>query len=99
MSLYQTSNNIMIFIICFGLFAMGLYILLTLIKNEKRRNNWLPNMKVGDDVNFSTLNNNVNAVITDLSPTSDEDIIEVKVLVSKKSLYPGKSREISNTIL
>jgi len=99
MSLYQTSNNIMIFIICFGLFAMGLYILLTLIKNEKRRNNWLPNMKVGDDVNFSTLNNNVNAVITDLSPTNDEDIIEVKVLVSKKSLYPGKSREISNTIL
>jgi hypothetical protein len=89
----------MIFIICFGLFAMGLYILLTLIKNEKRRNNWLPNMKVGDDVNFSTLNNNVNAVITDLSPTNDEDIIEVKVLVSKKSLYPGKSREISNTIL
>jgi hypothetical protein len=89
----------MIFIICFGLLAMGLYILLTLIKNEKRRNNWFPNMKLGDDVNFSTLNNNVNAVITDLNPTNDEDIVEVKVLVSKKSLYPGKATEISNTIL
>ena len=99
MSLYQTSTNIMIFFVCFGLFSMAFYVVFMLIKNEIKKKKWLPTMKVGDEVNFSTINNNVNAVITDLNPTSDEDIVEVKVLVSKKSLYPGSVREVDNSIL
>ena len=78
---------------------MFVYIGFMLVKNEMAKSKWLPTMKVGDDVNFSTISNNVNAVITDLSPTDDEDIVEVKVLVDKKSLYPGKTRDTNSTIL
>lgn len=89
----------MIYFICLGLFSMGVYIAFTLIKNELAKRKWSPNMKVGDEVNFTTLNNNVNAVITNLNPTNDEDIVEVRVLVNRKSLYPGSLRDIDNTIL
>ena len=91
--------NFMILFITVSLFSMFAYIGFMIIKNEMNKNKWSPTMKVGDDVNFSTLNNNVNAIITDLNPTDDENIVEVKVLVDKKSLYPGKSREINSTIL
>ena len=43
-------------------------------------------MKVGDEVNFSTVNHNVNAIITDLNPTDDEDVVEVKDIDNKRSL-------------
>ncbi len=99
MSLYQISTNIMIFFVCFGLFSMTLYVGFMLVKNEIKKKKWLPTMKVGDEVNFSTVNYNVNAVITDLNPTADEDVVEVKVLVNKRSLYPGKVREVDSTIL
>lgn len=99
MNLYQTSTNIMIFFLCFGFFLMALYIGFMLVKNEIKKKKWLPTMKVGDEVNFSTVNYNVNAVITDLNPTADEDVVEVKVLVNKRSLYPGKVREVDSTIL
>jgi len=89
----------MILFIIIGSLSMFVYIGFMLIKNEMAKSKWLPTMKVGDDVNFSTISNNVNAVITDLSPTDDEDIVEVKVLVDKKSLYPGKTRDINSTIL
>lgn len=89
----------MIYFICLGLFSMGAYIVFNLIKNEKAKKKWLPNMKVGDEVNFTTLNNNVNAVITNLNPTDNENIVEVRILVEKKSLYPGSLRDIDNTIL
>lgn len=91
--------NFMILFIIIGSLLMFVYIGFMLIKNEMAKSKWLPTMKVGDDVNFSTISNNVNAVITDLSPTDDEDIVEVKVLVDKKSLYPGKTRDINSTIL
>jgi hypothetical protein len=91
--------NFMILFIIIGSLSMFVYIGFMLIKNEMAKSKWLPTMKVGDDVNFSTISNNVNAVITDLSPTDDEDIVEVKVLVDKKSLYPGKTRDINSTIL
>jgi len=89
----------MILFIIIGSLSMFVYIGFMLIKNEMAKSKWLPTMKVGDDVNFSTISNNVNAVITDLSPTDDEDIVEVKVLVDKKSLYPGKTRDTNSTIL
>jgi hypothetical protein len=91
--------NFMILFIIIGSLSMFVYIGFMLIKNEMAKSKWLPTMKVGDDVNFSTISNNVNAVITDLSPTDDEDIVEVKVLVDKKSLYPGKTRDTNSTIL
>jgi len=91
--------SFMILFICLGLLFMIGYIASMLIKNEINKSKWAPNMKVGDDVNFSTLNNNVNGVITDLNPTTDSDVVEVKVLVSKKSLYPGKVSDVDNTIL
>ena len=91
--------NFMILFISIGLFSMFAYIGFMLVKNEMAKSKWLPTMKVGDDVNFSTLSNNVNAVVTDLNPTDDENIVEVKVLVDKKSLYPGKARDITNSIL
>ena len=100
MSLYQISTNIMIFFFCFGFFSMALYVIFMLVKNEIKKKKWSPNMKVGDEVNFSTVNHNVNAIITDLNPTTeDEDMVEVKVLVSRKSLYPGKVRDVNSTIL
>jgi len=89
----------MILFIIIGSLSMFVYIGFMLVKNEMAKSKWLPTMKVGDDVNFSTISNNVNAVITDLNPTDDEDIVEVKVLVDKKSLYPGKTRDINSTIL
>lgn len=91
--------NFMILFIIIGSLSMFVYIGFMLIKNEMAKSKWLPTMKVGDDVNFSTISNNVNAVITDLNPTDDEDIVEVKVLVDKKSLYPGKTRDTNSTIL
>jgi hypothetical protein len=91
--------NFMILFIIIGSLSMFVYIGFMLVKNEMAKSKWLPTMKVGDDVNFSTISNNVNAVITDLSPTDDEDIVEVKVLVDKKSLYPGKTRDTNSTIL
>lgn len=91
--------NFMILFIIIGSLSMFVYIGFMLVKNEMAKSKWLPTMKVGDDVNFSTISNNVNAVITDLNPTDDEDIVEVKVLVDKKSLYPGKTRDINSTIL
>ena len=85
--------NFMILFITIGLFLMFAYVGFMLVKNEMSKTKWQPTMKVGDDVNFSTLSNNANGVITNLSPTDDENIVEVKVLVDKKSLYPGKTRD------
>ena len=89
----------MIYFICLSLFSMFAYIAIMLIRNEVAKSKWLPTMKVGDDVNFSTLNNNANGVITNLKPTDDENIVEVRVLVDKKSLYPGKVDDIGSAIL
>jgi hypothetical protein len=76
---------------------MFAYIAIMLIRSEVEKSKWSPTMKVGDDVNFSTLSNNVNAVITNLNPTDDENIVEVTVLVDKKSLYPGRVRDIDGS--
>jgi hypothetical protein len=91
--------GLMIYFICVGLLLMFAYIGFMVIKNEMAKSKWLPTMKVGDEVNFLTISNNVNAVITDLRPTDDENMVEVKVLVDKKSLYPGKAKDIDSTIL
>jgi len=91
--------NFMIYFICFGLLSMLVYIAIMFIKNEMVKSKWSPTMKVGDEVNFTPFNNNVNGVITDLKPTNDVDIVEVKVLVDRKSLYPGNLRNIDNTVL
>lgn len=99
MNFIQISTNIMLFIFYIGLISMVGYISFMLVKNEMAKKKWSPTMKVGDDVNFSTLSNSVNAVITDLNPTDDESIVEVTVLVDKGSLYPGRVRDIDGTIL
>ena len=85
------------YFICVGLLSMFAYIAIMLVRNEVEKSKWSPTMKVGDDVNFSTLSNNVNAVITNLNPTDDENIVEVTVLVDKKSLYPGRVRDIDGS--
>jgi hypothetical protein len=85
------------YFICVGLLSMFAYIAIMLVRNEVEKSKWSPTMKVGDDVNFSTLSNNVNAVITNLNPTDDENIVEVTVLVYKKSLYPGRVRDIDGS--
>jgi len=85
------------YFICVGLLSMFAYIAIMLIRSEVEKSKWSPTMKVGDDVNFSTLSNNVNAVITNLNPTDDENIVEVTVLVDKKSLYPGRVRDIDGS--
>ena len=89
----------MIYFICVGLLSMFGYIAVMLVRNEMAKSKWSPTMKVGDEVNFSTLNNNANGVITNLNPTDDENIVEIKVLVDRRSLYPGKVSEVNNTIL
>ena len=89
----------MIYFICVGLLSMFGYIAVMLVRNEMAKSKWSPTMKVGDEVNFSTLNNNTNGVITNLNPTDDENIVEIKVLVDRRSLYPGKVSEVNNTIL
>lgn len=87
----MNSSAFILSVIILGAVAFAFYIVFTLIKNERKRNKWLPTMKVGDEVHFSTTGS-VNAVITDVNPVND-DMVEVKVLISKKSLYPGKVRE------
>jgi hypothetical protein len=89
----------MIYFICVGLLSMFGYIAIMLVRNEMAKSKWSPTMKVGDEVNFSTLNNNANGVITNLNPTDDKNIVEIKVLVDRRSLYPGKVSEANNTIL
>ncbi len=44
------STNLIIFFVCFGLLSIAFYIGFTLVKNEIKKRNWSPNMKVGDEV-------------------------------------------------
>jgi hypothetical protein len=59
------------------------------IKNEKTKNKYLPTMKVGDSVHFST-QKSIDCTVSNLNPTNDENMVEVTVLIHKSSLYPNK---------
>jgi hypothetical protein len=59
------------------------------VKNERAKNVYLPTMKVGDSVHFST-QNVIDCTVSNLNPTDNEDMVEVTVLINKSSLYPNK---------
>ena len=90
-------SNIIIISLLVGMISLILYIIYCVIKNERTKNKYLPTMKVGDSVHFST-SQSIDCTVTNLKPTQDENIVEVSVLIHKSSLYPGKSTKSEDII-
>ena len=61
-------------------------IIVNTIKNERARKTFSPNMKSGDNVNFSIASNSVNGEILEV----DGDNVKIIVTVSRSSVYPNK---------
>lgn len=96
MDLDKISNIFIITFLCVAALSLLIYVGYNLVKNEIKKKAWLPTMKVGDDVHFST-NGDVNGVVSDIN--IGDDFVEVKVLVKKHQLYPGKVKESNDFII
>jgi len=83
-------TNLIIVVIFLGMVTFFFYAIYQVIQNEKAKNKFLPTMKVGDEVHFSS-QRSFDGVVRDLNPTDDPDLVEVSVILHKNSLYPGKS--------
>ncbi len=80
-------SNIVLIGLVIGMVAGALVIFYQVYKNEKSRRKFLPNMKIGDEVHFSSVQI-FEGVVSDMNPTENPDIVEVKLLIHKNSLYP-----------
>ena len=83
-------TNLIIVVIFLGMVTFFFYAIYQVIQNEKAKNKFLPTMKVGDEVHFSS-QRSFDGVVRYLNPTDDPDLVEVSVILHKSSLYPGKS--------
>ena len=61
-------------------------IIVNVIRNERKRKTFSPNMKEGDDVYFSIATNSVNGEVLEV----DGDNVKIIVTVSRSSVYPNK---------
>lgn len=84
-------TNLIILSIVLGLAFFFFYAIYQVFQNEKAKNKFLPTMKVGDEVHFSS-QRPFDGVVKDLKPTDNPDLVEVSVILHKNSLYPGKSQ-------
>lgn len=82
-------TNLVISALILGMSCSIVYFIYYVIKNEKTKNKYLPTMKVGDSVHFST-QKSIDCTVSNLNPTNDENMVEVTVLIHKSSLYPNK---------
>lgn len=60
-----------------------IYIIVNVVRNERKRKNYTPNMKIGDSVYFPVASGGVNGEVYDI----DGDTVKVILTVSKSSLY------------
>jgi hypothetical protein len=96
MDLDKISNIFIITFLCVAALSLLIYVGYSVVINEMKKRAWVPTMKVGDDVHFST-NGDINGIISDIK--TEGDFVEVKVLVKKSQLYPGKVREADDFII
>lgn len=82
-------TNLVIGALILGMSSFIIYSLYCMIKNERAKNKYLPTMKVGDSVHFST-QQSIDCTVSNLNPTNDENMVEVTILIHKSSLYPNK---------
>lgn len=83
--------NLVLGALVLGMSSFIVYSLYHVIKNERAKKKYLPTMKVGDSVHFST-QQSIDCTVSNLNPTSDENMVEVTVLIHKSSLYPNQSK-------
>ena len=81
--------NLVIGTLILGMSSFIVYLIYHVIKNERTKNKYLPTMKVGDSVHFST-QQSIDCTVSNLNPTNDENMVEVTILIHKSSLYPNK---------
>lgn len=96
MDLDKISSMFIVAFLCLAVFSLLIYIIYTVISNEIKRKAWFPTMKVGDEVHFSA-KSDVNGIISNINPNSD--FVEVKFLVRKHLLYPGKVKDGDDFII
>jgi hypothetical protein len=82
-------TNLVILGLILSLGSFIVFAIYRTIKNERAKNVYLPTMKVGDSVHFST-QNVIDCTVSNLNPTDNENMVEVTVLINKSSLYPNK---------
>lgn len=82
-------TNLVIGSLILGMSSFIVYSIYRVIKNERSKNKYLPTMKVGDSVHFST-QQSIDCTVSNLNPTNDENMVEVTILIHKSSLYPNK---------
>lgn len=96
MDLDKISNIFIITFLCLAALSLLIYVTYSVVVSEIKKKAWQPTMKVGDDVHFSS-KSDINGVISDIK--TDGEFVEVKVLVRKNLLYPGKVKDADDFII